>query len=97
MKSIKLEYEDQSSALVWAEGVGGRAGIFLLDGRCHVATERSPAERRLRESGAIHVATLTFDGSHADRRGGAASEDLRLDPIAPREAAAKLGWVNARN
>ncbi|MBV9773575.1 MAG: hypothetical protein JO040_06470 [Gemmatimonadetes bacterium] len=65
-----LSSEDKK-ALVWIddehdsplarerEGVE-RAGIYLLEGRFHVAAHTSPAAARLRERGALHVADLSW-------------------------------------
>lgn len=62
---------DEKKALVWIDdehdsplarerqGVE-RAGIYLLEGRFHVAAHTSPAALRLRERGALHVADLSW-------------------------------------
>lgn len=62
----RLIYEDRD-ALIHEQRVDPRAGIYLLAGDFHVANFASRAEARLRERGALLVATLTFDGSTADR------------------------------
>jgi hypothetical protein len=67
MKSYTLDFQDPHSAFDTAQGVAPRAGIFLLEGRYHVAAPLTSAERRLLELGAIAVATVRFDGSHAER------------------------------
>lgn len=57
--------EDRHSPLVRHRSAGLRAGLFLLEGRVHFAAPTSPAERRLREAGALHFADVTFDGGDA--------------------------------
>lgn len=59
-------------ALSFADGDLLPAGLFLLDGRTHVAALRSPTERALLAAGALRIATVHFDPdpherSHPDR------------------------------
>lgn len=68
---------DDKKVLVWIddehdsplarerEGVE-RAGIYLLEGRFHVAAHTSPAAHRLRERGALHVADLSWARRNAE-------------------------------
>lgn len=67
MKHDPTEQQDQSAAYADERGVGASAGVFLLDGRYHVANHRSRAERRLRELGAMLIATLAFQPAEARR------------------------------
>jgi hypothetical protein len=46
----------------FATGAPPVAGVYYLDGRCHVAGELSPQEADLLERGAIRIATVRFDG-----------------------------------
>lgn len=57
--------EDRHSPLARNRAVALRAGIFLLEGCVHFAAHTSPAERRLREAGALHFADVTFEGGDA--------------------------------
>lgn len=84
--------ENHDSPLARQEGGGLRAGIFLLDGRYHVAAHASPAGIRLRAEGALHVANLVVDPGPGDRAalsGGTQVEAApALAPLGRREAAA---------
>lgn len=90
-------HQDHDSPLARERGEGLRAGIFLLDGRCHVAAHGSPAASRLRERGALHVANLVVDPGTADRAalsGGSSPEAPpapELRPLRRREAARTFG------
>ncbi|HEV2148989.1 MAG TPA: hypothetical protein VGR37_16405 [Longimicrobiaceae bacterium] len=107
MKHELIEQEDRSASYADERGVGARAGVFLLDGRYHVANQASRAERRLTEMGALRVATLVFDAGEARREvsGGATrpyafSAPARitpLAPLAPRQALAGLPAPPSRN
>jgi hypothetical protein len=77
----RLIYEDRD-ALIHEQRVEPRAGLFLLAGTFHVANYASRAEARLRERGALLVATVTFDGSAADQPSADAAGP-RLADLAP--------------
>jgi hypothetical protein len=90
MKPDRTEHQDRSASYAEERGVGARAGVFLLDGRYHVANHASRAERRLTEMGALRVATLVFDAGQARREvsGGATppyafSAPARITPLTP--------------
>ncbi|HEX2094998.1 MAG TPA: hypothetical protein VHG28_21545 [Longimicrobiaceae bacterium] len=93
MRSEPLDYLDQSAVFADERGVGPRAGIFLLDGRFHVANHWSRAERLLLDRGAVLVASLVFDGVEAERMvsGGSrrppGSRSPALHPLQPGEPA----------
>jgi hypothetical protein len=83
-------------------GIPPRAGIFLLEGRYHVAAPGTEDEARLRGRGALEVAAVTFAGPRTGRPvdGGGPGPDAELAPIplgGVRGAAAILGWRPARN
>lgn len=82
----QLIHEDRDS-LIHEQRVDPRAGIFLLAGVFHVANFASRAEARLREGGALLVATVTFDGSTTDRPVAGADGPRLADllPVPPRE------------
>ena len=93
MKSDSTRHEDQVVSFAWTGGCGGGAGVFLLEGRCHVAAHRSHAERQLVERGALLVATLRFDrdpaeGSHPERA---------VRTLPSREAAARFRPASMHN
>ena len=99
MKSYSLKDEFRSSDVVWADGVLPQAGIYFLEGQCHVASLTSTAERRLLERGALLVAVLTFDGSSPDApvAGGTDRPLGELRPLTARDAVQRLGWGPSRN
>ena len=100
MKHDPTEQQDLSAARADERGVGARAGVFLLEGRYHVAGHRSRAERRLLERGAMLVAGLVFEPAEARRAvsGGAgrpyafsAPPVPVLTPLRPARAVYALG------
>lgn len=100
MKHDPTEQQDQSAYYAEERGVGARAGVFLLEGRYHVANHRSGAERRLLDGGALLVATLVFEPAEARRAvsGGAgrpyafsAPPAPALAPLRPAQAVFALG------
>src|SRR5690348_1065575 len=73
MSSVRHPYEFPFLDITWSRGGDRAAGIFLLEGRCHIAAYDSSAARALVERGALHVAGVRFDAdpherSHPDRR-----------------------------
>lgn len=82
-------------------GIPPRAGIFLLDGRFHVAAPGTDDEARLRDRGALEVAAVTLDASPRPLDNGAPGPDATVTPLpltaGPRTAASTLGWQPARN
>lgn len=95
-------YEDRRITPKWRQGVLPNAGIWLVDGDYHVAIYDSEAQERLVERGALLVASVVFDGSHAERpvRGDAT---IGLYPVAglakpaSRRAFEMLGWTPIGN
>lgn len=97
-------YEDHDSPVA-RKGLGACAGIFLLEGRYHVAAHTSPFERRLRERGALHVANLFFEpdpreeaalsGGFRDPHFSDAGHTCRIstarNPLRPGAPSARLG------
>ena len=99
MKSYSLKDEFRSNDVAWADGVLPQAGMYFLEGQCHVASLTSTAERRLLERGALLVAVLTFDGSGPEAPIAAGTDRLlgELRPLAARDAVQRLGWSPSRN
>ncbi|HET6230826.1 MAG TPA: hypothetical protein VFE05_12205 [Longimicrobiaceae bacterium] len=95
MKPYTLDFQDPHSAFDTAQGVAPRAGIFLLEGRYHVAAPMTSAERRLLDLGAIAVATVRFDGSHPDQR--PLDPAARLRPLHMHDLAARMKPAFSRN
>jgi len=95
-------YEERRITPRWRRGELPSAGIWLAEGRYHVAVYGSPAEERLQEMGAILVAGVAFDGSHAERpvRGDASFDVYPAAELAraghPRTVE-MLGWAPASN
>ena len=54
------KYEFPIDDVAYREKADAPAGIYLLDGRWHLAAHDSLAESRLIDAGALLVATLTF-------------------------------------
>jgi hypothetical protein len=71
-------YEDRVRAPARMRGPMPPAGVYLYAGRYEVAPHHSEAERRLREAGALHVATVTFDGLPIAAVSGGGARDLRF-------------------
>ena len=94
-------YEERRITPRWRQDAPPSAGIFLLDGRFHVAAYGSVAEQRVREDGGLLVASLVFDGSHAERpvRGAPVIEPLPspLTAFGQQRAAETLGWAPTGN
>jgi hypothetical protein len=83
-------YEERVRVPVRVRGVIPPAGIYLIAGRYELATHHSEAERLLREAGALHVASVTFDGRQAAALTGGGAGDPRfadLVAVSPHVAA----------
>lgn len=71
----------------WAYGLHQGAGIYFLDGACHIAAHRSPAETALTERGALLIAVLRFEPEPLDgARPGQRVDALRSEAAAERFA-----------
>lgn len=92
-------YEERKITPRWRRGVLPNAGIWLLDGRYHVAILGSPAHQKLVDDGALAVASLLFDGAHADRpvRGDLDLVAYPARPIPSLRAIESLGAPPASN
>lgn len=76
-------YEDRVQAPVRVRGTLPTAGVYLCAGRFEVAAPHTPAERRLREAGALLVASVSFDGARVPALSGGTARDLRLADLVP--------------
>ncbi|HWK88911.1 MAG TPA: hypothetical protein VNP72_02925 [Longimicrobium sp.] len=56
-------YEDRTRSVAWRRGSLPPAGLYLVDGRLHMAARESVAEQRLLAGGALLVANARFDGA----------------------------------
>jgi hypothetical protein len=95
-------YEERRITPKWRRGTLPNAGIWLAEGRYHVVVYGSPAQERLEEVGAILVATVAFDGSHAERpvRGDTTFDVYPAAELARRRhprTLEMLGWAPASN
>jgi hypothetical protein len=91
-------YEDRVHAPVRARGTLPAAGVYLCAGRYEVAAYHSAAERRLRDLGALLIASVSFDGLQVPALTGGAARDLRLaDLVAVSPHAAARDAEPARN
>lgn len=91
-------YEERRITPRWRQGTLPNAGIWLADGRYHVVVYGSAAEAELVEHGALLVAGVVFDGSHAERpvRGDATFDLYPSEALANprgRRALEALGWT----
>jgi len=91
-------YEERRITPRMRSGVLPGAGIWLAEGRYHVAMYGSPAQARLQAAGAILVAGVVFDGSHAERpvRGDAVFDlysAAELAKAANRRMVETIGWA----
>ncbi len=92
MKSDQPQYEFPVLDIAWSQGIGQPAGVFLLDGHCHVASYTSPAAHHLLKAGALLVATLRFDAGQE-----AFHPERWIRPLAPHEAVRQFGGVAPRS
>jgi sorbitol-specific phosphotransferase system component IIA len=92
-------YEERRITPKWRRDTLPSAGIWLAEGRYHVAVYGSAAQARLEELGAILVAGVAFDGSHAERpvRGGVTFDLYPLPELRHPRALDALGWAPASN
>jgi len=95
-------YEERRNTQKWRQGVLPNAGIWLVDGGYRVAVYGGAAQAELVERGALLVASLVFDGSHAERpvRGDASFDVYPAAELAQprgRRAMEMLGWAPIGN
>jgi len=67
MKPEIQNLEGEIAGSSWISSVELGAGIFLLNGRTHLAGHSSPAERMLLDRGALLVASVRFDRDPDER------------------------------
>jgi hypothetical protein len=71
----------------WSQGIEQGAGIYFLDGRCHIAAHGSPGEAALADHGALLIAVVRFDAeATADARAGCSVTTLTTASAATRFA-----------
>jgi hypothetical protein len=95
-------FEERRTTPRWRQGVLPNAGIWLAGGGYQVAVAGTPAHQRLLEAGALLVAAVVFDGSHAERpvRGTATCDLYPAGDLArpgSRRALEMLGWAPIGN
>jgi len=95
-------YEERRVTVRWRQSTLPRAGIWLVDGRYEVVMHGAPAEARLRERGALFIATVAFDPDHGERpvRGDVLLDVIPADhlPLHGRHRAVEsLAWAPASN
>lgn len=61
MREIRPEYEFPIEGRAWTRSELPTAGVFFLDGDCHIVAQRGPAATELEERGALLVALVRFD------------------------------------
>jgi hypothetical protein len=86
MKSESTTHQLAEASSSWISSIELGAGIYLLDGRTHMAGHSSPAERALLERGAMLVASVRFDRDPHERYHDAHSVRLL-------EAEEAIGWL----
>jgi hypothetical protein len=67
MKSESLMHQLAEASSTWISSIELGAGIYLLEGRTHMAGHSSPAEQSLLERGALLVASVRFDREPHER------------------------------
>ena len=67
MRQIRPEYEFPIEGRAWTQGTLPSAGIFFLDGDCHIVAQNGPAALELEERGALLIALVRFDGDSVER------------------------------
>ncbi|HEX8317302.1 hypothetical protein [Longimicrobium sp.] len=90
-------YEDRADDISWAKGTLPVSGVFLLHGSYVVAPYHGPAERRLREAGALCVAMVTFDGLAVAALTGGSAGRGDVDVVRAREVARHADPPPGRN
>lgn len=91
MRQIRPEYEFPVEGRAWTDGELPTAGLFFLDGDCHVVARHGPAALELEERGALLVALVRFDRDGPE--GGAPGASVR--PLDLREAVARFAHASA--
>ena len=91
MRQIRPDYEFPVEGRAWTSGELPTAGVFFLDGDCHVVARHGPAALDLEERGALLVALVRFDRGTPE--GAAPGSSIR--PIDLREAVARFGHASA--
>lgn len=96
MREIRPDYEFPVEGRAWTHGGLPEAGVFFLQGDCHIVARNGPAALALEERGALLVALVRFDGrSREDASPGHAVRPLGLDEAVARFAAAPRGELQA--
>lgn len=89
MRDIRPEYEFPIEGRAWTRSTLPDAGVFFVNGDCHIVPQHGPAAVELEERGALLVAVVRFD---------ARSPEGPVRPLDLREAVARFvsdtgGWL----
>ena len=88
MRLIRPEYEFPIEGRAWTRGELPTAGVFFLDGDCHIVAQHGPAALDLEERGALLVALVRFDRDVREGRSSGAS----IRPLDLQEAVARFTY-----
>ena len=86
MRQIRPDYEYPIEGRAWTSGGLLTAGVFFLDGDCHIVSRHGPAALDLEERGALLVALVRFDRGASEGTPPAGS----IRPLDLREAVARF-------
>lgn len=86
MKEIRPEYEFPVEQRAWRQGAAPVAGVFFLDGDCHIVARHGPAAMELEERGALLIALVRFDAEGRER----SRRDHPVRALGSREALARF-------
>jgi hypothetical protein len=95
-------YEERRVTIRWRQSTLPRAGIWLAEGRYQVVMHGGSAEARLREQGALFIASVAFDNDHGERpvKGDVTVDVIPADDLphhGRHRAVESLGWAPASN
>lgn len=93
MKRERREWSLPVAGSAWTQGAGRDAGVFYLDGGCHIVALSSPAEQHLRASGALQIATIGFGPDPFETR----RAERSVRPLGTAEALRRFGPAPPRN
>lgn len=73
MRPIRPDYEFPIEGRAWTQGALPSAGVYLLDGDCHIVARHGPAALELESRGALLFALVRFDADPGEAAPGGRS------------------------
>lgn len=68
MRPIRPDYEFPIEGRAWTQGALPSAGVYLLEGDCHIVARHGPAALELESRGALLFALVRFDADPGEAR-----------------------------